>query len=208
MKPYRVGILRVVLGIVIVALAGGCAQKYPPAPAMVEGAPPFEYLIGPGDTVIVQVWRNPELSMPVGVRVRPDGKLTSPLVEDVPASGKTPTQLARDIEKVLAKYIQDPVVTVIVPGVAGPYTQQIRVIGQAAKPQALPYQEKMTLLDVLIAVGGITDFADGNRASIVRLGNPPLRLGVRLRDLQRYGDISANVDMQPGDILIIPEAFF
>ena len=215
-KRVRIGWIG--LGVAaVLAILGGCrSNPYPLAPAVVEGAPAFEYLVGPGDFVNIQVWRNPELSM--SVSIRPDGKLTSPLVEDLPASGKTPTQLARDIERTLSKYIQDPVVTVIVGGgvggaagagaMGGPYTQQIRVIGQAARPQALAFREKMTLMDVLIAVGGITDFADGNRASIVRNGIPPQQLGVRLRDLQRYGDISANVEMRPGDVLIIPEAFF
>jgi len=143
------------------------------------------------------------------VPVRPDGKITTPLVEDLPASGKTSTHLARDIEKALAKYIQEPVVTVIVTGFVGPYGEQIRVIGQAAKPQALPYRKDMTLLDVLIAVGGITDFAAGNKASIIRnISGKQQQLGVRLDDLIKEGDISANVPMRPGDILVIPESFF
>jgi polysaccharide export outer membrane protein len=197
----------------IALLLSGCtgmryifAERYPPAPAVAEGAT-FEYVIGPGDSVNAMVWRNSELSM--NVAVRPDGKLTAPLVEDLQASGKTPTQLARDIEKALSKYIQDPVVTVIVSGFVGQYTQQIRVLGQATRPQALPYREKMTLLDLMIAVGGITDFADGNRASILRISDSsPQQFTVRLRDLVRWGDISANVEMRPGDVLIIPESFF
>jgi polysaccharide export outer membrane protein len=165
------------------------------------------YLIGPGDTLNIVVWRDPELSM--SIPVRPDGKISTPLVEDLPASGKTPTQLARDIEKVLGKYIQVPVVTVIVTGFVGPYSQQVRVIGEAAKPQALPYRENMTLLDVMIAVGGITDFADGNKASILRTGGGRTQqFGVRLIDLVRGGDLSANVAMRPGDVLIIPQSFF
>jgi polysaccharide export outer membrane protein len=143
------------------------------------------------------------------VPVRPDGKITTPLVEDLPASGKTATQLARDIEKVLAKYIQSPVVTVVVTGFVGPYSQQVRVIGEAARPQALAYRENMTLLDVMIAVGGITDFADGNKASILRTGGGNTQqFGVRLIDLVRGGDLSANVQMRPGDVLIIPQSFF
>jgi polysaccharide biosynthesis/export protein len=153
------------------------------------------------------VWRNPEVSLVIPVR--PDGKFSTPLVEDIQASGKTPTELARDIEKALSKYIQDPVVTVIVQGFTGPYSEQIRVVGQAAKPQALPYRENMTLLDVIIAVGGITDFAAGNKASILRrAGNAKQQLAVRLEDLIRAGDISANVEMRPGDVLIIPESWF
>src|SRR6185503_7134080 len=125
-----------------------------------------QYLIGPLDVVIIQVWRNPELSMTVPVR--PDGKLSTPLVEDLQASGRTPTQLARDIEKSLSKYVQNPVVTVMIKQFVGNYTEQIRVIGEAAKPAVLPYRENMSLLDVMIEVGGITDFAAGNKATILR----------------------------------------
>ena len=193
-----IGLVALVLGL------GGCA--YPPLAEPGSGidAP---YLVGPGDTLNIVVWRNPELSM--SVPVRPDGKITTPLVEDLPASGKTATGLARDIEKVLAKYIQSPVVTVIVTNFVGPYSQQVRVIGEAAKPQALAYRENMTLLDVMIAVGGITDFADGNKASILRtVGGNTQQFGVRLTDLVRGGDLSANVAMRPGDVLIIPQSFF
>ena len=166
-----------------------------------------EYKIGPGDSLNIIVWRNPEVSMVVPVR--PDGKITTPLVEDLAASGKTPTELARDIEKSLGKYIQQPTVTVIVTNFVGLYDQQIRVIGQAAKPQALQYRDSMSLMDVLIAVGGITEFASGNKASIVRnVGGEKRKLNVRLNDLIRNGDVSANVPMQPGDILVIPESFF
>jgi polysaccharide export outer membrane protein len=130
-------------------------------------------------------------------------------VEDLPATGRTPTQLAREIEKALSKYVQSPVVTVIVAGGVGPYTEQIRVIGEAAKPQALPYKENMTLLDVMIMVGGITDFAAGNRATILRtVGGKKEQLGVRLVDLLRRGDLTANVAMRPGDVLIIPQSYF
>lgn len=197
------------LSFVFLALIlGGCATKaYPPAPAVAENPSKFDYLIGPGDNVNIVVWRNPEVSQ--SVPVRPDGKITTPLVEDLQASGKTPTHLARDIEKALSKYIQDPVVTVIVTGFVGPFTQQVRVIGQAAKPQALPYRENMTLMDVLIAVGGITDFAAGNKASILRIaGGKQQQVGVRLEDLIKGGDVSANVEMQPGDVLVIPESWF
>jgi polysaccharide export outer membrane protein len=187
---------------------GGCASNAYPPISSTEGQPPtHDYLIGPGDTVNITVWRNPEVSMTVPVR--PDGKITTPLVEDLPASGKTSSHLARDIEKALGKYIQEPIVTVIVTGFVGPYSEQIRVIGQAAKPQSLPYRDEMTLMDVMIAVGGTTDFAAGNKASIVRnVGGKQQQLGVRLDDLIRDGDISANVPVRPGDILIIPESFF
>lgn len=187
-------------------LLSGCASKLPPI-TMDAQPPTHDYLIGPGDSVNITVWRNPEVSQTVPVR--PDGKITTPLVEDLPASGKTATQLARDIEKVLGKYIQQPVVTVVVTGFVGPYTEQIRVIGQAAKPQALPYREDMSLMDVMIAVGGITDFASGNKASIIRVvSGKQQSFGVRLNDLIRQGDISANTPMRPGDVLVIPESFF
>jgi len=141
--------------------------------------------------------------------VRPDGKITTPLVEDLQASGKTSTQLARDIEQALSKYIQQPVVTVVVTEFVGPYTEQIRVLGEATKPQALPYREEMTLMDVLIAVGGMTDFAAGNKARIIRVvDGKQQQFRVRLDDLIRDGDISANVPMRQGDVLVIPESFF
>ena len=185
----------------------GCAGTYPAAPAAVTQASDFYYIIGPGDSLDIQVWRNPEVSK--ALPVRPDGKISTPLVEDLTAANKTPSQLARDIEKALAKFIQDPIVTVIVTGFNGPYSHQVRVIGQAAKPQALQYREKMTLMDVMIAVGGITDFAAGNKASIVRVvDGKQQQFGVRLESLIRDGDISANVGILPGDVLIIPESFF
>jgi polysaccharide export outer membrane protein len=167
----------------------------------------YNYIIGPGDNLNVFVWRNPELS--TSVAVRPDGKFTTPLVEDLQASGKTPSALAREIEKKLGEYIRDPLVTVTVGGFVGEYKEQIRVVGEAAKPAAIPYRKDMTVLDVMIDVGGLTEFAAGNRASIVRAsadGHEQYR--VRLEDLIKDGDIDANVAMQPGDILIIPEAWF
>jgi polysaccharide export outer membrane protein len=193
--------------IALVLVLGGCIRAFPPAPAELEQPLETGYLIGPDDRVNVIVWRNPELSLIVPVR--PDGTITTPLVEDLPASGRTGTQLARDIEKALAKFIQSPVVTVVVMNFAGPYSQQVRVVGEASKPQALHYRENMTLLDVMIIVGGITDFAAGNRASILRtVGGKHQQMGVRLVDLIRRGDMSANVAMRPGDILIIPQSFF
>ena len=184
---------------------GGCATRgQQPVETQVTDA---QYLIGPGDAVNIIVWRNPEVSM--SVPVRPDGKITTPLVEDLPAAGKTSTALARDIEKALAKYIQQPVVTVVVTSFVGNYDEQIRVIGQAAKPQALPYRRDMSLMDVMIAVGGTTEFAAGNRASLIRIVNgKQQRFNVRLDDLIKDGDISANVPMRPGDVLVIPESFF
>jgi len=185
---------------------GGCTT-YPLLSDTDEIATPHDYLIGPGDNVNIIVWRNPEISM--SVPVRPDGKITTPLVEDLPASGKTSTKLARDIEETLSKYIQQPVVTVIVTQFIGPYSEQIRVIGEAAQPQALAYRENMSLMDVLIAVGGITDFAAGNRARIIRnIDGEQQHFRVRLNDLIRDGDISANVPMLQGDVLVIPESYF
>jgi len=167
----------------------------------------YTYLIGPGDSVNIFVWRNPEISN--SVTVRPDGKITSPLVEELLASGKTPEQLARDVEEVLSTYIKEPIVTVMVSGFVGPYSEQIRIVGEAANPQAIPYREKMTALDVMIAVGGLTEFAAGNRASVVRVVDGEQKAyQIKLNDLLRNGDINANVDMKPGDVLIIPESFF
>ena len=166
-----------------------------------------DYIIGPGDTLDIYVWRNPEVSR--SVTVRPDGKISTPLVEDMVAAGKTPTQLARNLEGELAKYLKEPLVTVIVSGFVGPYSQQIRVLGEAGKPQVLPYREHMSVLDVMIAVGGLTNFAAGNQAKLVRILNGKQKeYQLRLDDLVRLGDISANVQMMPGDILIIPESWF
>ena len=195
----------VILSIVVSLILGGCAARYPAAPASAMTSD-YKYVIGPGDTVNIVVWRNPELSL--SVPVRPDGKITTPLVEDLDAMGKDPSSLARDIEKALEKFIRDPVVTVIVTAFVGPYTEQIRVIGEAAKPQVLAYKQKMTVLDVMIAVGGLTDFADGNRAKILRPSDGNAQYSVRLRDLVRRGDVSANVEMKPGDVLIIPQNWF
>jgi polysaccharide export outer membrane protein len=187
-------------------ILAGCATPPPPSTAAMAPINP-DYLIGPGDSVNIIVWRNPEVSMTVPVR--PDGKITTPLVEDLPAAGKTSTQLARDIEGALAKFIQQPVVTVIVTNFIGNFTDQIRVIGQAARPQALPYRREMSVMDVVIAVGGVTEFASGNKASIIRtVDGKQEKLPVRLDDLIKDGDISANIMMRPGDILVIPESFF
>ena len=166
-----------------------------------------KYLIGPGDQLKVFVWGDQELS--TDVVVRPDGLITTPLVEDMQASGKTPTELARNLESELSKYVKNPKVTVSVSHFVGQYTEQVRVVGQAAQPKAIPFREGMTLLDVIIAVGGLTEFADGNKASIVRnINGVSEQYRVRLDDLIRDGDISANVKMLPGDVLIIPETWF
>ena len=196
----------IVLAAACALALGGCATRGGQQPIETQ-VTDSQYLIGPGDAVNIIVWRNPEVSM--AVPVRPDGKITTPLVEDLPAAGKTSTALARDIEKALAKYIQQPVVTVVVTNFIGNYSEQIRVIGQATKPQALPYRRDMSLMDVMIAVGGTTEFAAGNRASLIRnVDGKQQRFNVRLDDLVKEGDISANVPMRPGDVLVIPESFF
>lgn len=199
------GAPRLLLALATALILGACATKYPPAPQD-AGVGDYSYRIGPLDTVNVIVWRNPELSLVVPVR--PDGKITTPLVDDLEAIGKTPTELERDIEKALTKYIRDPVVTVVVTSFVGPTNEQIRVTGEAAKPQILAFRKSMTLLDVMIAVGGLTDFADGNAAIIYRVTEGGKLYSVRLRDLVKRGDISANVEMRPGDILIIPQSWF
>jgi polysaccharide export outer membrane protein len=166
-----------------------------------------EYKIGPGDTLQVFVWNQPELT--VTVPVRPDGMISTPLISGVPAAGKTPPQLAKDLEVALAEFVRNPTVSVMVTSFVGTYADQIRVVGQAAKPQALAYNANMTLLDVMIAVGGLAEFAAGNRAVIVRQeGGKQTRMPVRISDLIDDGDISANVPMRPGDVLIIPESRF
>jgi polysaccharide export outer membrane protein len=190
--------------LVLTACASG--PTYPAAPVSAGSSDAYTYIIGAGDSVNIIVWRNPELSM--SVPVRPDGKVAAPLVEEIVAQGKTSTQLARDVEAQLSKYVRDPVVTVLVTGFVGPYSEQIRVVGEAAKPQFLNYKKNMTLLDVMIAVGGLTDFAAGNSATILRTGDGGKQYAVRLKDLIKRGDVSANVEMKPGDILVIPQSLF
>ncbi len=195
-------------GIAVAFAIAGCssAPPLPPAPAA-SALPSGEYRIGPGDKLNIFVWRNPELS--VTVPVRPDGRLSIPLVEDVVAINKTPSGLARDLEKRLAKYIKEPVVTVIADGFVGPFTEQVRVIGEAAQPRAIPYRTDMTVLDAMIEVGGLTRYAAGNDAVIVRTVNGEQNTySVHLASLIRDGDVSSNVALQPGDILIIPQRLF
>ena len=186
-------------------LAACGTNRYPPAPATATTTD-YRYLIGPLDTLNIIVWRNPELSL--SVPVRPDGNISTPLVEDLRAVGRNPTELARDIEKALSKYTRDPVVTVVVTAFQGAVTEQIRIVGEAARPQAIAYRQNMTLLDVMIQVGGLTDFADGNAAVLIRGREKGASYGVRLKDLVKRGDISANVDVRPGDVLIIPQSWF
>ncbi len=202
-------IWRALLVAIVVVIVAGCASGPDLPSGGLEGAgeeTPL-YQIGPGDQLNVFVWDNPELS--TSVPVRPDGRISTPLVEDLVAAGKAPTELARDFEEELSRYIQNPVVTVMVTGFVGEFEQQVRVVGEAAEPQALSYRDDMTLLDVMIEVGGLTEFAAGNDAKLIREVDGELRQQkVRLGDLLRDGDISANVRMQPGDTLIIPEAWF
>lgn len=203
--PLRVPI--VLLPMLVFALYGCSGSRPQITPiAQEEPLPETEYVIGPGDTLRIFVWRNDEFSQTVPVR--PDGRISSPLVEDMVAEGKTPTQLSRDLERVLSHYVRNPEVTVIVTSFVGAPNQQIRVIGEAVESQAIPYRKGMTLLDVIIAVGGLTDSAAGNRATIVRERNGQRReIPVRLEDLLRDGDINANVRMAPGDILVIPQSW-
>lgn len=200
---------RVVGFVMLVALGlGACAGpagNLPPAPTKVASAD-YSYLIGPGDTLNIVVSRHPELSQTVPVR--PDGKISAPLVDEMVAQGKTSIQLARELEKRLARFVRDPVVSVIVSGFVGQSSEQVRVVGEAARPQFLPFRQKMTLLDVMIAVGGLTQFAAGNRATLVRPAEGNKQYSVRLQDLVKGGDISANVEMMPGDIVIIPQGLF
>jgi polysaccharide biosynthesis/export protein len=195
------------LATVILAMAGcGGAPELPPAPPA-SSLPSAEYRIGPGDNLNIFVWRNPELT--VTVPVRPDGRVSIPLVEDVVAIGKTPTALAREYEQRLGKYIREPLVTVIVMGFVGPIPDQVRVIGEAAQPRSIPYRTDMTVLDAMIAVGGLTRYAAGNDSVIIRnVNGVQTTYAVHLRDLIRDGDINSNVALQPGDILIIPQRLF
>lgn len=197
---------RLCAAVAVTALMSACATvEHPPAPskAGVEG---YSYIIGAGDSLNVVVWRNPELS--TTTVVRPDGKISAPLVDELYVQGKSSVEVAREVEKVLSKYVRDPVVTVVVGGFVGPFSEQIRVVGEAARPQFLPYRQKMTLLDLMIAVGGLTDFADGNAATLLRTAEGNKVYSVRLKDLIRRGDVSANVEVRPGDILIIPQSLF
>jgi polysaccharide export outer membrane protein len=206
--PLRSFVTCLVFGL---AACSGLGPSHPELPvahqrAGVPAPSSPDYLIGPNDTLSVHVWRNPDLT--ITVPVRPDGRISVPLIEDLQAAGKTPTALARDVEGMLARYVQDPIVTVIVTGFVGPFAQQVRVVGEAARPQALAFRESMTMLDVMIQVGGLTPFAAGNRAVLVRNGKSEGSFRLRLADLVKDGDVSANVDVMPGDVVIIPQSWF
>ncbi|WP_293996771.1 XrtA/PEP-CTERM system exopolysaccharide export protein [Sphaerotilus sp.] len=191
-----------------VALSGCSLMRsnaYPPAPRTAQTLD-HRYKIGPLDTLSVVVWRNAELSSTV--TVRPDGRISTPLVEDVLAAGKNPADLSREIETLLGRVIRDPVVTVVVGTFQGVFNDQIRIVGEATKPQSVAFRQNMTMLDVMIQAGGLTDFADGNGAVLVRGAEAGKQYSVRLKDLLKRGDISANVDVKPGDIIIVPQSWF
>lgn len=191
-----------------IMLAGASLLAAGPVAAQPAAQPDVSnYLIGPGDTLQVSVWHNPELS--TSVPVRPDGRISTPLVTDVQAAGKTPAQLGHDIEAQLKKYVSDPIVTVMVSNFVGPYSQQVRIVGEATTPKALPYLAHMTVLDAMIAAGGLTPYASGNRAKLVRrINGKETETTLHLSDLLKDGDLSANTELQPGDIIIIPQSFF
>lgn len=205
MNAFRFFISIVLRTAMIAALLSmvGCSSS-PPKVAAPPTAP-TQYLIGPGDEIEVFVWNNRDLS--VTVPVRPDGRISTPLVEDMQAVGKTPTQLARDMEVALANYVKSPQVNIVVRGFVGTFAEQIRVVGKATQPMALAYRRSLTVLDVMIEVGGLAPGAAGNRAKIVRSsGGQRSEIPVRLDDLLNDGELSQNVEMQPGDVLIIPES--
>jgi len=203
--------LKIVVALLLAQIISACSTNNLPTatlhPSTTADINSYKYLIGAGDVLNIFVWRNPEVSG--SFVVRPDGMITTSLVEDIKVSGKTPTELARSIEKILGTYLRDPIVTVTVNSFVGPFSEQIRVIGEAAEPQAINYTQHMTLLDVMIQVGGLTEFADGNDAVLVRIENGQQKqYEIMIDDLLKGGEINANVDMLPGDIIIIPEAWF
>lgn len=212
MEKRLTNIIKVIAAIVLTQAISACSSLEPLKTATVHPSNTadinsYKYLIGPGDVLNIFVWRNPEVSGTFVVR--PDGMITTSLVEDIAVSGKTPTELARSIEGILATYLRDPVVTVTVNSFIGPFSEQIRVIGEAAEPQAISYTQHMTLLDVMIQVGGLTEFANGNNAVLVRIENGTQKqYNIEIDELLKEGVIGANVDMLPGDIIIIPEAWF
>ena len=199
-------ILRGVSGLIVALLVAGCHTPPPPPPPSAPQSS-SEYIVGPGDTLYVFVWRNPDLSMKVPVR--PDGRISIPLVPDVVAVGKTTSGLGREMEQRLQKYLIDPNVTVIVESFVGPFSRQVRVIGEAAEPRAIPYRTNMTVLDAMIEAGGLTKYAAGNRAILVRTVNGEQKsYSLQLSSLIKDGDVSANVALAPGDIIIIPQRVF
>ena len=197
---------RWILGLAASLFASGSVAQAPDTPAEPAADVGPDYVIGPGDTLNVFVWRNPELT--VTVPVRPDGKVSTPLVEDMVAVGKTPAELARDIEAVLAEYVKQPQVNIIVQNPVSRYSQ-VRVVGQVARPSPVPYREGMTVLDAILEVGGLTPFAAGNRAKVVRTEDGKQReIKVKVDDLVNKGDLAQNVALKPGDVLLVPESRF
>lgn len=204
--------LKLIVALLLAQIISACStnNSLPSAtlhPSITADINSYKYLIGSGDVLNIFVWRNPEVSG--SFVVRPDGMITTSLVEDIKVTGKTPTELARSIEDILGTYLKEPIVTVTVNNFVGPFSEQIRVIGEAAQPQAINYTQHMTLLDVMIQVGGLTEFADGNDAVLVRIEDGQQKqYGIMIDELLKDGEISANIDMLPGDIIIIPEAWF
>lgn len=201
----------VLAALTLAGCAGAGGAQLPPASfvAMQEG-PGEEYVIGPLDELTIHVWRNPELGAEK-IQVRPDGRITTPLVTDMPAVGKTPAMLAEDIRLQLSQYIEEPLVSVIVTQFAGTFSQQIRIVGATEQPASIPYRANMTVLDAMIAVGGLSEFAAGNRAKLIRFDKQAGRqreYALRLGDLLKDGDSRANVMLHPGDVIIIPESMF
>jgi polysaccharide export outer membrane protein len=210
MVPHS--LLTASIALALVAALGACGSpaQLPPIAAADARITASEYLIGPGDALNIFVYRSPELSAG-DLPVRPDGRISLPLVADIQAAGRTSSQLAREIERRLSQYVRDPNVTVMVRSFLGPPSRQIRVIGEAAEPQGIPYRDGMTVLDVMIHAKGLTRYAAGNRAEIIRRspeGGAPQTIRVRLSDLLRDGDISQDVPMRPGDTLVIPQGWF
>ena len=197
------------LALAACATTSGDPQLAPASFVAMQEGPGEEYVIGPLDELTVHVWRNDELG--AEVQVRPDGRITTPLVSDMPAVGKTPTMLAEDIRLQLSQYIEEPLVTVIVNKFAGTFSQQVRVVGATEKPASIPYRANMTLLDAMISVGGLSEFAAGNRAKLIRFDRSSggqKEYALRLTDLLKRGESEANVMLMPGDVIIIPESMF
>jgi len=206
--------VRLMIGLLAAASAASAPAKNPdelPTATFVgpQEGPGEEYVIGPLDQLTIFVWRNPELG--AKVQVRPDGRITTPLISDLPAVGRTPAQLSEDIKAALAKYINDPLVSVIVENFSGTYSQQVRIVGATEKPASLPYRANMTLLDAMIAVGGLNEYAAGDRARLVRLdrkSGKQIEYKLKIARLLKKGDSTANVKLEPGDVIIIPESMF
>ncbi|HEX8389348.1 MAG TPA: XrtA/PEP-CTERM system exopolysaccharide export protein [Sphingomonas sp.] len=213
MRPFSRSILMAAGSAVMLSGCGGGGAGRPVLPpasyVAARDIPSDEYVIGPLDQLQVFVWRNPELS--AKVQVRPDGRITTPLVSDMPAVGKTPAILADDMKKALGEYIKDPIVSVIVENFSGTFSQQVRVVGATEKPASIPYRANMTLLDAMIAVGGLNQYAAGDKARLVRANRDTgkqVEYGLRISRLLKKGDSSANVRLEPGDVIIIPESMF